>query len=156
MGKRVPPRVSIQDSIITVVDPSKCQTSIRKIKDLDVQMLIDATPLQLNASNDMDSSTTVSRCSITLHLNANLDKQRKPESNIITILSVGKEIDSSWSINIVRLLLLSMSHDLSCVNFAIEPKLDLPLLRSNIYFSIYYSTVVTSRLQLLRYDLAIL
>ena len=59
MGKRVPPRVSIQDSIITVVDPSKCQTSIRKIKDLDVQMLIDATPLQLNASNDMDSSTTV-------------------------------------------------------------------------------------------------
>ena len=95
MDKRVPPRVSIQGSIITVVDPSKCQTSTRKIKALDVQMLIDAPPLQLNASNDMDSSTTVSRCCIILHLNANLDKQRKPELNVIIILSVGKEIDSS-------------------------------------------------------------
>ena len=74
MGKRVPPRVSIQGSIITVVDPSKCQTSTRKIKALDVQMLIEAPPLQLNASNDMDSSTTVSRCCITLQLIANLDK----------------------------------------------------------------------------------
>ena len=92
MGKRVPPRVRIQgiNSIVTVVDPSKCQTSTRKIKALDVQMLIDAPPLQLNASNDMDSSTTVSRCCITLHLNANLDKQRKAELNIITILSFGK------------------------------------------------------------------
>ena len=74
MGKRVPPRVSIQCSIITVVDPSKCQTSTRKIKALDVQMLIKAPPLQLNASNDMDSSTTVSRCRIILHLDANLDR----------------------------------------------------------------------------------
>ena len=72
MDKRVPLRVSIQGSIITVVDPSKCQTSTRKIKALDVQMLIEAPPLQLNASNDMDSSTTVSHCCITLHLNAKL------------------------------------------------------------------------------------
>ena len=96
MGKRVPPRLRIQGSIITVVvDPCKCQTSTREIKALDVQMLIDAPPLQLNASNGMDSSTTIFRCCIKLHLNANLDKQRKPELNIITILSVGKEIDSS-------------------------------------------------------------
>ena len=95
MGKRVPPRVSIQGNIITVVDPSICQTSTRKIKALDVQMLIDAPPLQLNASNDMKSSTTVTRCCITLRLNSNLDRLRKPELNIITILSVGKEIDSS-------------------------------------------------------------
>ena len=74
MGKRIPPRVSIQGSIITVTDPSKCQTSTRQIKALDVQMLIEAPPLQLNASNDMDSSTTVSRCCKTLHLNANLDR----------------------------------------------------------------------------------
>ena len=74
MDKRVPPRVSIQGSIITVVDPRKCQTSTRKIKALDVQILIEAPPLQLNASNDMDSSTTVSRCCITLHLNANLER----------------------------------------------------------------------------------
>ena len=94
MGKRVPPRARIQDSMITIVDPSKCQTSSRKIKALEVQMLIDPPPLQLNASNDMDSSTTVYRCCITLHLNANLDKQRNPELNMITILSVGKEIDS--------------------------------------------------------------
>ena len=80
----------MQSSITTVEDPSKCQTSTPKIKALDVQMLIDAPSLQLNASNDMDSSTTVSRCCITLHLNANLDKQQKPELNIITILSVGK------------------------------------------------------------------
>ena len=122
MGKRVQPRVRIQGNIITVVDPSKCQASTRKIKSLDVQMLIDAPPLQLNASNDMDSSTTVFRCCITLHLNANLDKQRKPELNIITILSVGKEVDSSRSINVVRLLLLSVSHYLSCVDFVIETK----------------------------------
>ena len=95
MGKRVPPRVSIQGSIITVVDPSKFQTCTRKIKARGVQMPIDAPPLQLNASDDMDSSTTVPRCCITLHLNANLDTQRKPELNIITVLSVGKEIDSS-------------------------------------------------------------
>ena len=95
MDKRVPPRVRIQGSITPVVDPSICQASIRKIKALDVQMLIDAPPLQLNASNDMDSSTTVSRCCITLHLNANLDELRKPELNIITILSDGKGIDSS-------------------------------------------------------------
>ena len=50
-GKCVPPRVSIQGSIITVVDPSKYQTTTRKIKALDVQILIDAPPLQLNASN---------------------------------------------------------------------------------------------------------
>ena len=74
MDKRVPPRVSMQGSIITVVDPSKWQTSTRKIKALDVQMLIEAPPLQLNASNDMDSSTTVSRCCITLHMNTNLDR----------------------------------------------------------------------------------
>ena len=74
MGKRVPPRVSILGSIITVVDPSKCQTNTRKIKALDVQMPIEAPPLQLNASNDMDSSTTVSRCCVSLHLNANLDR----------------------------------------------------------------------------------
>ena len=80
--------------MITVVGPSKCQTSIRKIKALDVQMLIDAPPIQLSASNGMDHSTTVSRCCITLHLNANLDRQRKPELNRITIFSVGKEIDS--------------------------------------------------------------
>ena len=85
----------MKDSIITVVDLSKCQPSTRKIKALDVQMLIDAPPLQLNASNDMDSSTTVSRCCVTLHLNANLDQQRKPELNIIIILNVGKNIDSS-------------------------------------------------------------
>ena len=96
MGKRVPPRVRIQRSITTVVvDPSICQTSTRKIKALDVQMLIDAQSLQLNASNDMDSSTTVSRCCITLHLNANLDKLRKPELNTTTTLSVGMGIDSS-------------------------------------------------------------
>ena len=70
--KRVPSRVSIQGSIIVVVDPSKCQTSTRRIKALDVQMLIEAPYLQLNASNDMDSGTTVSRCCITLHLNAKL------------------------------------------------------------------------------------
>ena len=86
MGKRVS---------ITVVDPSKCQTSTHKTKALDGQMLNDAPPLQLNASNDMDPSTTVSRCCTTLHLNANLDRQRKPELNIITTLSVGKKIDSS-------------------------------------------------------------
>ena len=85
----------MQGSITTVVDPRKCPTSTRKIKALDVQMLIDAPPLQLSGSNDMDSSTTVSRCCITLHLNANLDGQRKPELNIITSLSIGKDIDSS-------------------------------------------------------------
>ena len=73
VDKRVPPRISIQGSTITVVDPSKCQIDTRKIKALNVQMLIDAPPLQLNASNNMDSSTTVFRCCITLHLNANLD-----------------------------------------------------------------------------------
>ena len=72
MSKRVPPRVRIQGSIITVVDPSIYQASIRKIEAMDVKMLIDAPPLQLNASNDMDSSTTVSRCCITLDLNAKL------------------------------------------------------------------------------------
>ena len=89
--------MNIHGSNITVVDPSKCQTSTtRKIKAyLDVQMHIDAPPWQLNASNDMESSTTVPRCCIPLHLNPNLDKLRKPELNIITILSVGKEIDSS-------------------------------------------------------------
>ena len=86
MGKRVPPRVRIQGSIITVVDPSKCQTSTRKIKALDEQMLIDAPPLQLSTLNDKDSSTTVSRCCIILHLNSNLDRQRKPELNMISIL----------------------------------------------------------------------
>ena len=95
MDKRVPQRVSIQGNIITVVDPSICQASTRKIKALDVQMLIDAPPLQLNASNDTGSSTTVSHCCITLHLNANLDKLRKPDVNMTTILSVGQEIDSS-------------------------------------------------------------
>ena len=73
MDKRVPPRVSIQDNIITAVDPSICQTSTPNIKALDVQILNDAPPLQLNASNDMKSSTTVTRCCITLHLNSNLD-----------------------------------------------------------------------------------
>ena len=74
-NKRVPPRVSIQGSIVTVVDPSICQTS---------------TP------NDMKSSTTVTRCCITLHLNSNLDRLRKPELNIVTtILGVRKDIDSS-------------------------------------------------------------
>ena len=101
--KRVPPRVSIQGSIITVIDPSKCQTSTRKIKALNVQMLIEAPPLQLNASNDMDSSTTVSRCYITLHLNAKLGY------NIITTLRVGKAIDLPRSINVVRFLLCSTS-----------------------------------------------
>ena len=72
MSKRVPPRVRIQGSIITVVDPSIYQASTRKIEAMDVKMLIDAPPLQLNASNDMDSSTTVSRCCITLNLNAKL------------------------------------------------------------------------------------
>ena len=72
MDKRVPPRVSIQGSIITVVAPSKYQTSTRKIKALDVQMVIEAPPLQLNDSNGMDSNTTVSRYCITLHLNAKL------------------------------------------------------------------------------------
>ena len=43
----------MQGSIITVVDPSKCQSSIRKIKALDVHMVMDAPPLQLSASNDM-------------------------------------------------------------------------------------------------------
>ena len=94
-NKRVPPRVSIQGRIITVVDPSICQTSTPNIKALDVQMLIDAPPLQLNASNDMKSSTTtVTRCCITPHLNSNLDRLRKHEMNIIIILSVGKEIIS--------------------------------------------------------------
>ena len=59
-------------------------------------MPIDAPPLQLTASDDMDPRTTVSRRYITLHLNANLDRQRKPELNIITKLSVGNEIDSFW------------------------------------------------------------
>ena len=68
--------MKIQGSIITVVDPSKCQTSTRIIKALDVQMLIEAPPLQFNASNDMDSSTTVSHCYITLHLNANLERTK--------------------------------------------------------------------------------
>ena len=49
----------IQGSIITVVDPSKCQTSIRKVKALDVQMLINAPPLQLSGSNGMGSSAKV-------------------------------------------------------------------------------------------------
>ena len=61
MDKRVPPRVSIQGTIITVVDPSKCQISTRQIKALDVQMLIEAPSLQLNASNGMDSSTAAFR-----------------------------------------------------------------------------------------------
>ena len=95
MDKRVPPRVSIQGSIITVVDPSIRKASTRKTKALDVQMLIDTPPLQLNVSNDMGSTTKVSHCCITLHLNANLDKLRKHELNIIAILSVRKEIDSS-------------------------------------------------------------
>ena len=95
MDERVPPRVSIQGNIITVVDPSICQTSTRKIKALDVQMLIDAPRLQHNASNDMESSTTAPRCCIPVHLNSNLDKLRKPELNILTIRSVGKEIDLS-------------------------------------------------------------
>ena len=64
-------------------------------KALDVQMLIDTPSLQLTASNDMDPSTTVSRYYVTLDLNANLDRQRKSELNIITTLSVGKDIDSS-------------------------------------------------------------
>ena len=85
----------MQGNIITVEDPSICQASTRKTKALDVQMLIDAPPLQHNASNDMGFSTKVSHCCITLHLNANLDKLRKPELNIITIPSVEKEIDSS-------------------------------------------------------------
>ena len=63
----------MQGSIITVVDPSECQTSIRKIRALDVQMLMNAPPLQLCASNDMDSSTTASRCCITLSSEANLE-----------------------------------------------------------------------------------
>ena len=72
-NKRVPPRVSIQGSIITAVDPSICQTSTCNIKALDVQMLTDTPPLQLNVSNDMKSSTTVTRCCITLHLNSQGD-----------------------------------------------------------------------------------
>ena len=56
----------MQGSIVTVVDPSKYQTSIRKIKALGVQMLVHVSPLQLRASNDMDSSITVSRCCIML------------------------------------------------------------------------------------------
>ena len=44
MDKRVPPRVSIQGSIITAVDPCKYQTSTRKIKALNVQMLVEAPP----------------------------------------------------------------------------------------------------------------
>ena len=95
MDNRVPPRVSIQGNITTVVNSSICQTSTRKIKALDVQMLIDAPPLQLNASNDMESSTIAPRCCISLRLNSNLDKVRKPKLNIITIPSVGKEIDLS-------------------------------------------------------------
>ena len=55
----------VQGSIVTVVGPSKCQPSTRKIEALDVQLLINVPPLQLCASNDIDSSTTVSRCCIT-------------------------------------------------------------------------------------------
>ena len=73
MSKRVPPYVRMQGSIVNIVDPSKCQTSIRKLKAFDVQRLINAPPLQLCASNDMDSSTTVSRCCITLSSEANLE-----------------------------------------------------------------------------------
>ena len=91
MGKRISPRVSIQGSNITVVDPNKYQTSTRKIKTLDVQMLMDAPPLQLNASNDMESGTIAPRYCIPLHLNSNLDKLWLPELNIITILSVRKK-----------------------------------------------------------------
>ena len=69
--------------------------NVRKQQQQQQQIHIDAPPWQLNASNDMESSTTVPRCCIPLHLNPNLDKLRKPELNIITILSVGKEIDSS-------------------------------------------------------------
>ena len=90
MDKRVPPRVGIQGSTITIVDPSICQTSTRKIKALDAQMLIDAPPLQLNASNGMESNTIAPCCCIPLHLNSNLNKLRKSELNIITIFSVGK------------------------------------------------------------------
>ena len=63
----------MQGRIINVVDPSKCQTSIRKIKALDVQMLIDAPPLQLSASNGMDFSPTVSRRGVTSSTEMNLD-----------------------------------------------------------------------------------
>ena len=49
MDKRISPYVRVRGSIITVVDPSKCQTSIRKIKVLDVQILTNAPPLQLSA-----------------------------------------------------------------------------------------------------------
>ena len=93
MDKRVPPRVSIQGNIITVVDPSICQTKTRKIKALDVQMLIDAPPfLQLNASNDMKSNITVTRCCITLHLNSNLDRLRKPELNKLLSSALEKRL----------------------------------------------------------------
>ena len=47
--------------------------SIRKIKALDVQMLNNTPPLQLYASNDIASSTTVSRYCITLPSEANLE-----------------------------------------------------------------------------------
>ena len=49
MGKQVPPNVGLISSIIIVVDRGQCQTSIRKVKALDIQMLINAPPLQPNA-----------------------------------------------------------------------------------------------------------
>ena len=58
MGKQVPPIVRMQGSIITVVGPSKCQTSIRKIKALDVQMLIDAPPFEAHCSSALQMAWT--------------------------------------------------------------------------------------------------
>ena len=63
----------MQGSIISVDDPSECQTSLHRAKALDVQMLINAPPLQLCASNDIGSSTTVSCCCITSSSKMNLN-----------------------------------------------------------------------------------
>ena len=90
-------------------------------------MLTDAPPLQLGASNDADSSTTVSR---------------KPEVNRITIICVGKEIDLPRSIDIVRFLLSSTSmFQLRSRTFDIEMKIATSSLLFSTIVPIQFNTI---------------
>ena len=75
----------MEGSVITVVEPSKCRTSIiRKIKGenpRDQERRSYKIPGALpKESQSRFWSTTVSHCCIALHLNANSDWQRKPST----------------------------------------------------------------------------
>ena len=50
-------------------------------------------PVSLKSREHVDLLLLPYRCCITLHLNANLDRQGKPELNTITILGIEKEND---------------------------------------------------------------